>query len=91
MTKKEFIEAVIKDSKTGCSVKCTEATLNSAFDIIKKQVKKGKKASYPGFGIFSLKKRKARKGRNPRTGEEIKIKSSKSIGFKPSATFKNSL
>jgi len=91
MTKQKFIEAVIKDSKTGCSKKCTEATLNSAFDLIKKQVKKGNKFAYPGLGIFSLKKRKARKGRNPQTGEEMKIKASKSVGFKPSAAFKNSL
>ncbi len=91
MTKGEFIEAVLKASKTECTKACAEAILNSGFDVIKKDVKKGNRFIYPGFGIFSLKKRKARKGRNPQTGEEIKIKASKSVGFKLSKTFKDSL
>ncbi len=91
LTKKEFIDAVAKASKSEASKRELGEVLDAAFDIIKKNVKKGEKFIYPGFGIFSLKKRKARKGRNPRTGEEIKIKASKTVGFKPSATFKNNL
>jgi DNA-binding protein HU-beta len=45
----------------------------------------------PGFGKFSVRKRAARKGRNPRTGQTIQIRASKSVGFKPAAAFKGSL
>lgn len=91
MTKKEFVDTVAKVSKAGTSKREIGEILDCGFNIIKKNVKKGDKFAYPGFGIFSLKKRKARTGRNPQTGEEIKIKASKSVGFKPSATFKNTL
>jgi DNA-binding protein HU-beta len=91
MTKKEFIDAVAKTSKAASSKKELGAILDTAFDLMKKTVKKGDKFIYPGFGIFSLRKRKARTGRNPRTGEAIKIKASKTVAFKPSVAFKSSL
>ncbi|MBT5633626.1 MAG: HU family DNA-binding protein, partial [Nitrospina sp.] len=56
-----------------------------------KAIKKEKRFAYPSFGTFTVRSRKARKGRNPRTGEEIKIKASKTVGFKPAPTLKNSL
>lgn len=91
MTKKEFIDAVAKESKSDASKKELGEIIDAAFDTMKKAVKKGEKFIYPGFGIFTLRKRKARTGRNPRTGEEIKIKANKTVGFKPSAAFKSSL
>jgi DNA-binding protein HU-beta len=54
-------------------------------------VKKSGRFSYPGFGTFTLKKRKGRTGRNPRTGAEIKIAPTKTVGFKPSPDLKKSL
>ena len=58
---------------------------------IRKAIKKDKRFTYPGFGTFTVRNRKARKGRNPQTGEEIKINASMTVGFKPAPTLKNSL
>jgi DNA-binding protein HU-beta len=65
--------------------------LNSMVDGITATVKKGKKVTLVGFGTFSLTKRKARKGRNPQTGEAIKIKASKSPKFTPGKAFKDAV
>ena len=56
-----------------------------------KKVKKGDKITLVGFGTFSVSKRAARKGRNPQTGETIKIKASKTPKFKAGKTFKDAL
>ena len=52
-------------------------------------LKKNQRVQLAGFGTFKVSKRAARKGRNPRTGEAIKIKASKTVAFKPSAKFKD--
>ncbi len=89
MTKADFIDAIAK--QTGLSKKDTEAAIDAAVDLIKKTVKKEQAFRYPGLGSFTLKKRKARTGINPQTKEKIKIKASKTVGFKPSQTWKDSL
>ncbi len=89
MTKAELISQVA--AKTGLTKKAVEEVLDETFAQIKKAVKKDKRFAYPDFGTFTVKKRKARKGRNPQTGEEIKIPASKTVGFKPAPSFKNSL
>ena len=61
------------------------------FDQLALAIKNDGKFSYPGFGTFTMKTRAARNGRNPRTGETIKIKASKNIGFKAAPSFKSSL
>ena len=58
---------------------------------VSKALKKGDKVTLVGFGTFSVVKRKARKGRNPQTGEVIKIKAKKVAKFAPGATLKSSL
>ena len=65
--------------------------IDATFESIGKSIKKEKRFSYPAFGTFTVRKRKERKGRNPQTGEEIKIKASKTVGFKPAPTLKSSL
>lgn len=65
--------------------------LDSFVDGIKKTLKKGNKVTLVGFGTFSVAKRAARKGRNPRTGEVIRIKASKSPKFKAGKTFKDAI
>ena len=55
--------------------------LTEAVDLIAKHLKKGNKVRIAGLGVFQVKKRAARKGRNPNTGEAIKIKASKRVGF----------
>ena len=63
----------------------------SLFATISKTIKKDGRFSYPGFGTWTVRQRKARKGRNPQTGAEIKIKASKTVGFKPAKELKGGL
>jgi DNA-binding protein HU-beta len=65
--------------------------LAALVESITKTVKKEGKISISGFGTFTKVKRKARKGRNPRTGEPLKIKASSSVRFKASKTLKSAL
>jgi DNA-binding protein HU-beta len=82
MTKAELIELIAKDadiSKTAAA-----AALKSFTDQVTVALKKkGGKVTIVGFGTFSKSRRKARKGRNPQTGEAIKIKASNVVKFKP--------
>jgi len=92
LTKDELITAVIKSCKDPeLTKRLTSEIMDATFENIGKAIKKDKRFAYPGFGTFSVRNRKARKGRNPQTGEEIKIKASKTIGFKPAPSLKNSL
>ena len=92
MTKSDLIEAVIKSVKDDdLSKRLTADIIDNTFSVISKSIKKEKRFAYPGFGTFTVKNRKARKGRNPQTGEELQIKASKSVGFKPSTKLKGSL
>ena len=92
LTKDELITAVIKASKSpDLSKRAAGDIIDATFGVIAKAIKKEKRFAYPSFGTFTVRSRKARKGRNPQTGEEIKIKASKTVGFKPAPTLKNSL
>ena len=79
-----FVQKELDETKAGA-----ERCVNAVIDGIKKGVKKEKSVQVVGFGTFSIRKRAARTGRNPQTGETIKIKASKSVAFKPSKTFKD--
>ena len=74
MNKSELISAM---AEKVASKKEAEAALDSLLSTITAQLKKGEKVTLPGFGTFKVSKRKARTGRNPRTGEAIKIKARK--------------
>lgn len=78
-------------SETGVSKADTERILNSAIETIKKSVRKSEDVTLVGFGTFTRTKRKARKGRNPQTGEEIKISSSVVPKFRPGKPFRDLL
>ncbi|HEY7490161.1 MAG TPA: HU family DNA-binding protein [Candidatus Tectomicrobia bacterium] len=92
MTKAELVDQVVKASKgTNLSKKATADIVDAIFDEVGKAIKKDARFSYPGFGTFTVKRRAARKGRNPRTGAEIRIKASKTVGFKPAPSLKGSL
>ena len=71
MTKAELIAGVAKDCKS--SKAAAEKALNAITNNITKALKKNDKITLTGFGTFSVSKRRARKGRNPQTGAEIKI------------------
>ena len=71
--------------------KQSEAVLNGLVDLVTKHLKKGEKVRLTGLGIFQVKKRAARMGRNPATGEAIKIKASKKLGFRAAKELKESI
>ena len=85
-TKAEMIQAVA--DRAGVDKKSTEAVLAAFFDNTAEQVTAGEKVAWPGFGTFSMSERGPRKGRNPQTGETIKIKKSRSVKLSTSAPMK---
>lgn len=89
MTKADIIEKMAKDAEI--SKTAAGKALNSFVENITASIKKNNKVTLVGFGTFSLSKRKARKGRNPQTGEEIKIKASKSPKFTAGKAFKDAV
>ncbi len=88
MNKAELVDAIQGEFDSKAKA---EKAVNAVIDAVKAGIKKDKKVQLVGFGTFTLKQRKARTGRNPQTGEQIKIKASKTIGFKPGKTLKDSL
>jgi nucleoid DNA-binding protein len=88
MNKQELIETVAK--KTQLTKKDASAAVDATLDAIKRGTKRGG-VTLAGFGSFNVSNRKARMGRNPKTGEEIKIKASKSVRFRPGKAYKASL
>ena len=86
MNKKEFVAAIAEN--TGLSKKDAEAALKATFAAIEKALASGEKVSITGFGTFEIRERGARLGKNPRTGESVKIAASKAPAFKPSNVLK---
>ena len=89
MTKAELVEQVA--AQANLTKKNAAEILDIVFNNIGKAVKKDDRFSYPGFGTWSLRSRKARKIRNPQTNEIMKLKSSKTIGFRPAKELKETL
>ena len=87
MNKSELIAAIA--AKTGETKKDAEATLNAFIDVVTDALVKGDKVQLVGFGSFEVRKRAARKGRNPQTKEEIKIPASKAPVFKAGKALKD--
>ncbi|MSP30287.1 MAG: HU family DNA-binding protein [Acetobacteraceae bacterium] len=71
--------------------KTSEAVLNGLVDLVTKHLKKGEKVRITGLGILQVKKRAARMGRNPATGEAIKIKASKKLAFRAAKEIKDAI
>ena len=89
MTKGDLINAVAKAAKT--SKRAAEDAVNVVFDSLARAIKKEKRFQMAGFGTFSVRARKARNGRNPQTGAAIKIKASRTVGFKPAPSLRKGL
>ena len=89
MNKKELIESIA--GSTGENKRVVGDVLDATIDTITGQVKKGERVQLPGFGTFERRARSARTARNPRTGEEIKIKATKVPAFKAGAGFKDAV
>jgi DNA-binding protein HU-beta len=91
MTKADLINAVAgaKSVSNDLSKKAVQSVIDETFEQIKKAVKKDERFSFPGFGTFNKKRRAARSGRNPQTGEKIKIKAQTTVGFRPAQALKD--
>ncbi len=89
MTKGDLVEAVAKSANI--SKRAAGEALDATFEGISRGIKKSKRFQVPGFGTFTVRSRKARKGRNPQTGAVISIKASRTVGFKPAPVLKKGL
>ena len=91
MTKSELIDAInsaAADEDIDLTKKDTRALIDIVFNTVTEAIDTEDRFSYPNFGTFKVKFRKARDGRNPRTGDKIRIPASYSVGFKPSPSLK---
>lgn len=91
MNKAELIDNVQKALGTETTRREAEGAVDAVIGAISQGIKSDGKVQIVGFGSFDVKKRAARLGRNPQTGEPMDISASKSVGFKPSAALKSSL
>jgi DNA-binding protein HU-beta len=89
MTKAELIESVA--SKVDLPRATAERAVNTLFDDIVVALRQGDKVNISGFGTFAVSTRKARTGRNPKTGESIEISESRAAKFKAGKSLKDSL
>ena len=89
MNKTELIAAVA--AKTGLTKKDAEKVVNATIDSITESLVKGDKVNVSGFGIFEVKAREARVGRNPRTKETIQIPATKLPAFKAAKALKDAV
>ena len=89
MSKASLVDAVANDVEL--TKKQADAAVDAVFNAIRKAVKADGKFSLVGFGTFALRKRAARMGRNPQTGDPIKVKASKSVAFKVGKDWKSKL
>ena len=87
MTKADLVEMVA--SKTGLTRSDVSAVVDEFLEAVKKTLENGNNIEIRGFGTFKIKARKARKARNPRTGEEVPVPDRKVPVFKPSNEFKS--
>lgn len=89
MTKADLIESVA--SKVDLPRMTAERAVNTLFEDIVSALKQGEKVNISGFGTFAVSTRKARTGRNPKTGESIEISATKAAKFKAGKTLKDAL
>ncbi len=89
MNKQELINTI--SEKTGASKALTGEILDTLLETIKKSVSKGNPVQLVGFGSYTLSKRAAREGRNPKTGERIRIAACKTVKFTAGKAFKDAV
>lgn len=89
MNKTEFISAIAE--KAGLSKKDAEKALKAFTDVVEEELKKGEKIQLVGFGTFEVSERAAREGRNPQTGETMKIEACKAPKFKAGKALKDAV
>lgn len=89
MTKADIVERLYE--KVGFSKKDVAEVVEEIFECIKKNLEAGEKVKISGFGNFSVRQKRARRGRNPQTGGEITIEKRRVMTFKPSQLLKRSI
>jgi len=89
MQKSDLVEKIADEA--GISKAAADRAIKSLLDSVTRALKKGDRVSLVGFGTFSVSKRAARTGRNPRTGETIRIKASKAPRFAPGKSLKDAV
>lgn len=89
MNKQQLIEWIHNDGTVGETKAAAERALHVVLNGIEHGLKHDKSVTLVGFGSFSVRQRKARMGRNPKTGEPLKIKASKTVGFKAGKALKD--
>jgi len=89
MTKSELISKTAE--KAGITKAAAERVVNAAIEAVVGALSKGERVAIPGLGVFNVKQRKARKGRNPRTGKEITIPARKVVAFTAAKALKEGL
>jgi integration host factor subunit alpha len=88
MTKADIVESIYE--KLGISKKDSIRIVESLFDIMKNELEKGNDVMISGFGKWTVKAKKERRGRNPQTGEDLTISARKVVTFKPSNILRDS-
>lgn len=86
MQKPELVQTIAQN--TQMTIKDTEKVVSNLFDVISEQLAQGERVQIIGFGTFETRMSSARTGRNPHTGEEIKIPARKTVKFKAGKTLK---
>jgi integration host factor subunit alpha len=89
MTKVDIVESIYE--KVGFSKKEVAKIVESIFDIIKENLQREEKIKISGFGNFVVRRKRARRGRNPQTGSDIEISPRRILTFKPSQVLKGTL
>ncbi|HAH17742.1 MULTISPECIES: HU family DNA-binding protein [Eubacterium] len=89
MNKAEFVAAIAEEA--GLTKKDADAAVKAFTEVVTEELKKGEKIQLTGFGTFEVSERAARSGRNPRTGETMKIKASKAPKFKAGKALKDAV
>jgi len=89
LTKKDLVDAV--RAKAGIKAGDAAKAVDAVFETIAGALKKGQKVQLVGFGTFEVRKRKARTGINPQTGEKMKIAATKTPAFKPGKALKEAI
>ncbi len=86
MTKADIVDLV--HEKTGFSKKESSESVEMILEILKEKLQAGDKVKISGFGNFAIRQKEVRKGRNPKTGEEMRITARRVLSFKPSQKLK---
>jgi integration host factor subunit alpha len=89
MTKADIVGGVYE--KVGFSKKEAVRVVETLFDIVKDALQRGEKVKISGFGNFVVRSKRARRGRNPQTGDDIEISPRRILSFRPSQVLKNEL